>query len=139
MQLIKLSLFCTFSHPLRTLAAVAVACLCAGAVIFFVPLIVIVPAVFWYLQCRIWNPVLKAYSTAYEGEEEEDVRGWNEEDIIEEDDEYKVIRLGKLIIRKRKKPAAKTFDDDDGWGDTAETPRKRGDRVVPKSEVDNAD
>ena len=63
-QLIKLSLFCTFSHPLRTLAAVAVACLCAGAVIFFVPLIVIVPAVFWYLQCRIWNPALKAYSTA---------------------------------------------------------------------------
>ena len=141
-QLIKLSLFCAFSHPLRTVASVACAVLMAAAVRLCVPLIVIMPGALWYIQSLIWNGVLKYYSLGYEEEEEEeeDEAEDNAEDIIEEDDEYKVIRIGKLIIRKRKKRREKAPDDlDSGYGDTGAGPEKRRDRVIPKSEVDNAD
>ena len=140
LQLIKLSLFCTFSHPVRSAAAVVCAVLMAGTVYLCVPLIIIMPAALWYIQCLIWNGVLKYYSIGYEEEEEDDEEDdVPEEDIIEDNDEYKVIRIGKLIIRKRKKRSKAAFDDDDDYEDTAARPKNHGDRVVPKSEVDNAD
>ncbi len=142
LQLIKLSLFCAFSHPLRSLAAVVTAVLMAAAVYFCIPLIIIMPAALWYVQCLIWNGVLKYYSIDHEDEEEEDEEDETKGDIIEDNDEYTVIRLGKLIIRKRKRrggTVAADDDDDDEYSGTSDKSDKRRDRVVPKSEVDNAD
>ena len=138
-QLIKLSLFCAFSHPLRSAAAVAVTVMMAAAVVYCIPLIVIMPAALWFFQCLIWNGALKFYSIGYdEDEDQDDDEEHPDEDIIEDNDEYTVIRLGRLVIRKRKK-AGRMITDDDGYEDTVDIPKDRGDRVVPKSEVDNAD
>jgi uncharacterized membrane protein YesL len=140
LQLIKLSLFCAFSHPLRSLAAVVTAVLMAAAVYLCIPLIIIMPAALWYVQCLIWNGVLKYYSIDHEDEEEEDEEDETGEDIIEDNDEYTVIRLGKLIIRKRKRRGGVIpADDDEDYEGTSDTSDKRRDRVVPKSEVDNAE